>query len=219
MSNGVSPSWGQKSRRWEPAGGVQGQLETNTYTVANVDIRIPLQQQRHQTLTLSLADVVKCGIPLLSSQHMNSISTKLVWRIRTRNVLSMETNSHSRQRSHSRYCSTRLPSVPHSDAASVTATHTQWDLFFFRKVTFSLNSLLTNERETNLAFSCGLPIPFWSSVNKPKLETWLRSASWQLASVFVVQAWANCGHRVRVGLSSFLIQPADLEGNIVIVSK
>lgn len=180
MSNGVSPSWGEKSRRWEPAGGVQGLLGTSTYIVANVDIGVLLQQQRHQTLTLSLADVVKCGIPLLTSQHMSSVSTKLVRRIRTRNVLSMKTNSHSRLRPRSRCCSTRQSSVSRSAAASVTATHRQCVHFFFSKVIFALKSLLTNEREercANLAFSCGPPLPFRPSANKPKLQTLLRSAS------------------------------------------
>lgn len=81
MSSGVSPSWRQKSMRWEPARGVQGLLGTylrSTYIVANVDVGVLLQQQRHQTLTLPLADVVKCGIPLLPSQHMISVNTKLM---------------------------------------------------------------------------------------------------------------------------------------------
>lgn len=132
MSNGVSPSWGEKSRRWEPAGGVQALLGTGTYIVANVDIGVLLQQQRHQTLTLSLADVVKCGIPLLTSQHMSSVSTKLVRRIRTKNVLSMKTNSRSRLRPRSRCCSTRPSSVSRSAAASVTATQTMCSFFVLK---------------------------------------------------------------------------------------
>lgn len=87
MSNGVSPSWGEKNRRSEPAGGVQGSLGTSTYTVANVDIGVLLQQQGHQTPTLSLADVVKCCIPLLTPKHMSSISTTLLQLIWTKNVL------------------------------------------------------------------------------------------------------------------------------------
>lgn len=87
MSNGVSPSWGEKNRRSEPAGGVRGSLGTSTYTVANVDIGVLLQQQGHQTPTLSLADVVKCCIPLLTSKHMSSISTALLQLIWTKNVL------------------------------------------------------------------------------------------------------------------------------------
>lgn len=176
MSNGVSPSWGEKSRRWEPAGGVQGLLGTSTYIVANVDSGVLLQQQRHQTLTLSLADVVKCGIPLLTSWTHKQRQHKA----RTENVLSMKTNSRSRLRPRSRCCSTRPSSVSRSAAASVTATHRQCVHFLFSKVIFALNSLLTNEREgrcANLAFSCGLPLPFGPSANKPKLETLLRSAS------------------------------------------
>lgn len=175
MSNGVSPSWGEKSRRWEPAGGVQALLGTSTYIVANVDIGVLLQQQRHQTLTLSLADVVKCGIPLLTSQH-----EQRQHEARTKNVLSRKTNSRSRLRPRSRCCSTRPSSVSRSAAASVPATRRQCVHFLFSKVIFALNSLLTNEREgrcANLAFSCGLPLPFMPSANKPKLETLVRSAS------------------------------------------